>query len=323
MLASMTQCGARDRRQWRCASKRERGRYLYTIFLSLSLSLSLVSRLTLRSGVRRHLVPAIFSPTVLAALTTRTTCEDVLPDVKKLVHPPPPLRALRRALRRAPGHPIAGARCPVPHSPRALPARPASLQVDTYGVWHHVPAKIVGKARRESVVMEEVERKHLGGFDVHKLFAKIPCELMAKGFSDSSSTSTPPGPSFPTYLPLAHSEGVRLSLARIFSKLSPRQPVMLDLRPNAFTLLGEGVLDHTEAAGVALMYDLRARDRDVLLDDFCRSSPSLATKLVDFDPDTRPPFRTPVDGPERRGRHSSPRVSQTPAGTPCREVLGR
>ncbi|KAH9910345.1 uncharacterized protein BXZ73DRAFT_109148 [Epithele typhae] len=57
---------------------------------------------------------------------------------------------------------------------------------------------------------------------------------------------------------------------------------------NAFTPLVDGVLDHTEVVGVALMYDLRARDRCVLLDDSHRSPPSLATSLVDFDPDTRP-----------------------------------
>ncbi|KAH9912069.1 uncharacterized protein BXZ73DRAFT_82536 [Epithele typhae] len=219
---------------------------------------------------------------------------------------------------------------------------------------HHVPAKIVSKARRELVVIEEVECEHLGGFDIHG-FPELPRECMVQApqthprldFDASGSTLPYAHP------PLAQPKGVRLSLTHLPQAFSIPAP---DARPSGLAVpqadarhdpdglaraslalgrqtiqLVRGVLDRTgSAAGVALMYaDRRAcrRARSLLPR---RSSPSLATTLqrsdaptlVDFDSDTRPRFRTVADGPGRRRRYSSSRVAHTPASAPCREVLG-
>ncbi|KAH9915427.1 uncharacterized protein BXZ73DRAFT_54346 [Epithele typhae] len=130
-------------------------------------------------------------------------------------------------------------------------------------------AKIVSKARRESVVIEEVERKHLSGFDA---FTPITSYVVRTGDGTSyllkvAPTSTVVSTNYspnslasvhellklildsntgiPTpeildydasrslvpcpYLLLAHPKGVPLALARASGKLSPRQLVMLDL----------------------------------------------------------------------------------------------
>ncbi|KAH9913071.1 uncharacterized protein BXZ73DRAFT_107047 [Epithele typhae] len=99
------------------------------------------------------------------------------------------------------------------------------------------------------------------------------------------------------YLPLAHPKRVRLSLTRISTKVSSRQPMMLDLRMdwlglpshsadglyNAFTPLVEGMPDRMEAAGVALMYvDLRVCLSRAIASPSsttpgCRPSPSPST----------------------------------------------
>ncbi|KAH9910357.1 uncharacterized protein BXZ73DRAFT_109120 [Epithele typhae] len=117
---------------------------------------------------------------------------------------------------------------------------------------------------------------------------------------------------------------------------------MLDLRlgwhrrtgytlADAFTPLVEGVLDHTEAAVAALMDATCARASHAIASSSSTTPVSRhlhqrrhhdATTLIEFDSDTRPPSRTLVDGPERWRRYSSSCVAHTPAGAPCREVLG-
>ncbi|KAH9912398.1 uncharacterized protein BXZ73DRAFT_107446 [Epithele typhae] len=122
-----------------------------------------------------------------------------------------------------------------PFSSRARSARPCEPDlaalcalVQLAGAQHHVPTNIVGKVLRESVVIAEVERKHLGGFDDHKPFAELPHERMTQASQDFDTSGRTIAPYL--YLPLAHPKGVRLTLARISGKFSPRQLVMLDLR---------------------------------------------------------------------------------------------
>ncbi|KAH9910362.1 uncharacterized protein BXZ73DRAFT_109125 [Epithele typhae] len=77
------------------------------------------------------------------------------------------------------------------------------------GAQHHVPAKIVGRARRELVIIEEVERKQF--------------RHLAEPRHPNPSTRIDFGARVHRSLPLS-------PLARISDKLTPGQLVMLDLR---------------------------------------------------------------------------------------------
>ncbi|KAH9910343.1 uncharacterized protein BXZ73DRAFT_109145 [Epithele typhae] len=93
-------------------------------------------------------------------------------------------------------------------------------------VLHHVPAKIVSKARRELVVIEEVECEHLGGFEPIHASPTVWYKLL-KLILDL--TSTPPGPPFPTPIRPSPNPKACGCPSRISRKPSPYQLLMLDL----------------------------------------------------------------------------------------------